>query len=427
MESVTLSSSLKTLGDYAFYRCSRLATINLQDTKIDYLGEGAFVNCSELNSVSFPRTLTEIPAQAFYYCSALSDAVIPSSVTFIGEEAFYGCYSLLQVHNLSKLNLLAGGSTHGYCAYYALCVFDNADEQILFAENDGYKFANYNGNWYLYRCDNYNTFKKLPESFTYGKETVSSYGIRDSAFGFNASIIIPTSVKFIEKEAITYPRAIYYCGTPEEWRSIRPSSISDTVVYYYSECIHTDDGNLWTYSNGGQPYTGQTGLVVTNIVRPTCTEEGESTGTCSVCGLTRTEKTAMLYHSYGSDGKCLTCGVQGEMAQSLNGSFESYEISSFNFAAENGEFTSTNTSSGSFAKITVTAQEDIHVYFGGYTTSYFNSLTVTVDGETVAELSSYDREYKVALSKGQSLNFTFSKGSYQTSGEAKITYILIFA
>ncbi len=426
LESVSLSPSLKTLGDYAFFRCSKLAAINLQDTKIEYLGEGAFINCAALNYLSLPRTLSEIPAMAFYYCSSLADAVIPSSVTYIGEEAFYGCSSLLQVHNLSNLNLRAGGSSDGYCAFYALYVFDNADEQMLFAEKDRYKFARYNGNWYLYRCDNYDTYKKLPEDFSYGNETVSTYGIRDNAFSFSAAAVIPTSVKFIEREAFTYPRAIYYCGTPVEWRSIRPSSLSDAVVYYYSECIHTDDGNIWTYLNGS-PYTGQTALVVTEVVSPTCTAEGQSTGTCRICGLTRTEKTAMLYHSYGSDGKCLRCGAQGETAQSLNGSFESYSITSYNFAAENGVYTSTNDSSGSFAKITVTAQQDIHVYFGGYTTSYFNNVTVTVDGETVAEFASYEMEYKVALSKGQSLNITFSKGGYQTIGEARITYILIFA
>ena len=48
-------------------------------------------------SVTIPSSVTSIGDAAFAYCSWLTSVTIPSSVTNIGDEAFYGCESLREV------------------------------------------------------------------------------------------------------------------------------------------------------------------------------------------------------------------------------------------------------------------------------------------------------------------------------------------
>ncbi|MDE6868398.1 MAG: leucine-rich repeat domain-containing protein [Clostridia bacterium] len=427
LTNVVLDRSLVEIGENAFSYCIGLTDINLQDTKLSSLGACAFFDCMKLTYVSLPRTLGEIPEQTFYYCSALTDAVIPQSVYFIGEQAFFGCTSLLQVHNLSRLIMVAGSSGNGFCAYYALHVFNDADSKMTFAEKDGYKFANYAQNWYLYGYSNYDYYKILPESFTFENSTISSYKIRAGALSSASYIVIPTSVTEIENNSINSALAVYYCGTGTQWTAVRPEDTGFTQVYYYSPCIHTDGDWLWTYQSGGYPVTYQTELVWTVTREATCTKDGVRTGVCPVCGEAKSEVIEKLYHIYGEDGKCTRCGEQGEYLNGLSGS-DSYGLSANYFEADKLSFVSTNTGYGTYATLTLTAKEDMQVMFACRTPTYYDLLTITAGGEEVANFSSIsDYPFKLELLKGQSLTFRFYKSSYSyNSSSATISYILIF-
>ncbi|MDE7265559.1 MAG: leucine-rich repeat domain-containing protein, partial [Clostridia bacterium] len=298
LKNVILGGSLKEIGENAFGYCISLTDINLQDTKLDTLGACAFFACMKLTYVSLPRTLGEICEQTFYYCSALADVVIPRSVTNIGTDAFYGCASLLQVHNLSRISMTAGRADNGYCAYYALYVFTDEQSKMTFAEEGGFKFANYNQSWYLYGYVSYIN-KVLPESFTYENSTVTGYKIREGALtsATVSYLVIPESVNGIENNAISSYPVIYYCGTSSRWSALRPADLANADVYFYSPCIHTYYGNLWTYWDG-IPFTGQTVLDWV-VSRPaTCETAGVQTGSCPVCGYSETQTVEKLYHSY---------------------------------------------------------------------------------------------------------------------------------
>ena len=56
--------------------------------------EGAFAWAVNLSSVSLPSTLGSIGEYAFYHCDDLTSVTIPDSVTSIGEKAFNKCESL---------------------------------------------------------------------------------------------------------------------------------------------------------------------------------------------------------------------------------------------------------------------------------------------------------------------------------------------
>lgn len=128
---VVLPKSLKEIGDYAFYRCHNLVSVNIPDS-VTSIGKSAFDGCKSLTSVHItdlaawcnidfgdsalsgpphnlylngelvtdlviPNSVTSMGRYAFTGCSSLTSVTIPNSVTSIGVAAFSGCSSLTSV------------------------------------------------------------------------------------------------------------------------------------------------------------------------------------------------------------------------------------------------------------------------------------------------------------------------------------------
>jgi hypothetical protein len=55
----------------------------------------AFDGCANLTSVTIPSSVTSIGMQAFQNCTGLTAISIPANVTSIGDDAFFGCTSLV--------------------------------------------------------------------------------------------------------------------------------------------------------------------------------------------------------------------------------------------------------------------------------------------------------------------------------------------
>lgn len=105
---VISSDKVQGIGEYAFYNCSSLKSIELKDG-LRIIAEGAFYGCYNMNSISIPvnSNLTAIGAKAFYYCEALSSFTLPVGVVTIGDSAFENCASL------AKVDLLSDGQFNG--------------------------------------------------------------------------------------------------------------------------------------------------------------------------------------------------------------------------------------------------------------------------------------------------------------------------
>ena len=83
-------------SDYVtYYIPATLRSVTITGGNILY---GAFYNCSRLTSITIPSSVTSIGSSAFYGCSGLTSITIPSSVTSISEEAFYNCSSLTSIY-----------------------------------------------------------------------------------------------------------------------------------------------------------------------------------------------------------------------------------------------------------------------------------------------------------------------------------------
>ena len=81
---------------------------------ITYVGTWAFYDCSEMTSVSLPTTLETMGADVFMYCTGLTSVTIPDGVTFISGDFFLGCTSLKSVTLPDSLRDI-GGCTFMYC------------------------------------------------------------------------------------------------------------------------------------------------------------------------------------------------------------------------------------------------------------------------------------------------------------------------
>ena len=86
LKTVTITGG-ESIPAYAFDSCSSLTSITIPSS-VTSIGNSAFSGCSSLTSTVIPDSVTSIGSSAFYNCSSLTSIVIPDSVTSIGSGAF---------------------------------------------------------------------------------------------------------------------------------------------------------------------------------------------------------------------------------------------------------------------------------------------------------------------------------------------------
>ena len=82
-----------------FQNCSSLASITIPSS-VTSIGNNMFQNCYSLASITILSSVTSIGNNAFHTCYSLASITIPSSVTSIAGSAFQNCYGLAELHFL---------------------------------------------------------------------------------------------------------------------------------------------------------------------------------------------------------------------------------------------------------------------------------------------------------------------------------------
>ena len=123
-----IGDSVTSIGNYAFYGCNRLTSINIPNS-VTSIGDAAFSGCSGLSSITIPNSVTNIGNNTFQNCSSLTAITISNSVTSIGSYAFSGCsgLSFITIPN-SVTNI--GNNTFQNCTVLTTVNF-NADSCII--------------------------------------------------------------------------------------------------------------------------------------------------------------------------------------------------------------------------------------------------------------------------------------------------------
>ena len=97
LTSVSIPSSVTNIQNYAFDACSGLTSVTLPSGVATIFGYNAFRGCSGLTSVSIPIGITTIGFLVFNGCTGLTSVTISNSVTYISSDAFNGCTGLTTV------------------------------------------------------------------------------------------------------------------------------------------------------------------------------------------------------------------------------------------------------------------------------------------------------------------------------------------
>lgn len=92
--------TVTAIGEDAFvgseYGTSTLTSISIPST-VTSIGDYAFMYCTNLTSIEIPEAVTNIGKYAFRQCSKITSINIPHNVTTIGRRAFDGCSSITTI------------------------------------------------------------------------------------------------------------------------------------------------------------------------------------------------------------------------------------------------------------------------------------------------------------------------------------------
>lgn len=97
LTSVQIPDTVTEIGSNAFYNCTSLKRVTIQDNKpscVKKIGRQAFMFCSELTDIPILDSVTEIGSESFHHCEELDTVTIPEGVTSVADGMFSYCYSL---------------------------------------------------------------------------------------------------------------------------------------------------------------------------------------------------------------------------------------------------------------------------------------------------------------------------------------------
>lgn len=95
LDTIILPNSVSTIGKEAFSESSLTSIIM---TNVTEIGQYAFYQCIQLTSIDLPPTLEMILANAFALCYNIESIVIPASCALIDNYAFDDCTKLRDIY-----------------------------------------------------------------------------------------------------------------------------------------------------------------------------------------------------------------------------------------------------------------------------------------------------------------------------------------
>ena len=93
LDELTLPNAVTSVGKNAFENCYNIKQMNISN--VATLNEAMFKNCSSLTSIQMIEDVTNFPAEIFSGCTELVDFKFPKIIETIGKSAFKDCSRLV--------------------------------------------------------------------------------------------------------------------------------------------------------------------------------------------------------------------------------------------------------------------------------------------------------------------------------------------
>lgn len=171
LQRISMNDGLRVIGTFAFSKCNALTTLEIPSS-VESIGSGAFSNtaiqtmnlghvsklswgvfsgCTNLKQVTLPSTMEIIPSSMFNNCTSLRSITLPKMIHDIEEYSFAGCISLQSIVLPTKLNHI-GSKAFARCQSLEnislnqqIDVAADAFEQTPFLQNSSGEFVVING------------------------------------------------------------------------------------------------------------------------------------------------------------------------------------------------------------------------------------------------------------------------------------------
>lgn len=233
--SIKLPSSIKYIGDNAFYNCENLEEIVIPDG-VESIGNSAFSSCIKLSSANIPNSITSISESLFAYTN-ISVIVIPDNIKSIGYGAFSGCAKLESVVIPNTVTSI-GDNAFKYCEKLTSVTIPGNVERI---------------GWNTFQNCKSMTFVSLPatikqldyESFKNCKELTDMYCYALEVPNANYSTFENSEVKYATLHVPAESVEAYKATTPwSEFGKIVPLSSDEQQKKCETPTISYDNGQL---------------------------------------------------------------------------------------------------------------------------------------------------------------------------------------
>lgn len=274
-----------------FCPSTRAGTYEIPDSVMS-IGAYAFAHCGELTDITFPDRLARIGDHAFSGCASLTRLTIPSGVTQIGKSAFEACGSLTGIW------VTDGNSNYSSDKHGVLFNYDKTELVRCPAAISGtYEIPNgvTTLDSFAFEGCKLLTGVSIPDGVVRIGESAFAYckALTSITIGNQVAEIGPSA--FISCDNL---KDVYYCGSESDWNKISIAEANDQLT---AATIHYDF-SLHSYG----PWS--------MVKKPTCTEPGEETRSCTDagCRATQTREIAALGHTDMIDAaKAATCTETG--------------------------------------------------------------------------------------------------------------------
>ncbi len=113
--TVTIPANVKVLGAHTFsYSASLAKVLFAEGSTIEIIGDYCFYSCESLASIDLPDTINSFSTGGnFAYCTSLKELILPAALTSLPDGALTGCYSLENIVMQEGIESIGNGAIQG--------------------------------------------------------------------------------------------------------------------------------------------------------------------------------------------------------------------------------------------------------------------------------------------------------------------------